>query len=134
MLRNFKVLLIVLVAIFIAGSTYAFADANIVPDSAAGYKANTVPGFTVTDIVYDLVDATPTLVKEITFKVGSTSGTVEAALVEIQTVDAGSWKVCTLGDAVAHVIPVTCTYGALNLVDVTALNIVASSTTNPADS
>jgi hypothetical protein len=54
MLRNFKVLLIVLVVIVIAGSAYAFAATNTVPDSAAGYKANVVHGYTVENIVYDL--------------------------------------------------------------------------------
>ena len=60
MFRNFKVLLIVLVVIVIAGSAYAFAAANTVPDSAAGYKANVVPGYTVTNIVYDLDATDPT--------------------------------------------------------------------------
>jgi hypothetical protein len=132
MLRNFKVLLIVLVILVVAAGAYAFAAQNTVPDSAAGYKANVVPGYTVTDIVYDLDATDPTVVDAITFKIGPTSGTVEAALVELQTADAGTWKVCTLGTAVAHVIPVTCTYGSLDLIDVTALNIVASSSADPA--
>jgi len=132
MFRNFKVLLVVLVLIVVAGSAYAFAAANTVPDSAAGYKANTVPGYTVTDIVYDLNASDPTLVDKITFKVGPSSGTVEAAIVKLQTTASG-WKDCTLGAAVAHVIPVTCTYAdpTLALVDIVALNIVASSSADP---
>lgn len=132
MFRNFKVMLVVLVVIVVAASAYAFAAANTVPDSAAGYKANVVPGYTVTDIVYDLDASDPTVVDAITFKVGPTTGTVDAALVELQTADLGTWKVCTLGSAVSHVIPVTCTYGALELADITALNIVASSSLDPA--
>ncbi len=128
MFRNFKVMLIVLVVIVVAASAYAFAAANTVPDSAAGYKANVVPGYTVTDIVYDLNSTDPTLVDKITFKVGPTTGTVEAAIVKLQTTASG-WKDCTLGTAVVHVIPVTCTYSdpTLALADITALNIVASS-------
>ena len=134
MFRNFKVLLTVLVVIAVAGSAYAFAATNTVPDSAAGYKANVVPGYTVTDIVYDLNVTTPTLVDKITFKVGPSSGTVDAAIVKLQTATSGSWTDCTLGTAVSHVIPVTCTYTdpTLALVDVTALNIVASSSLDPA--
>ena len=49
MFRNFKVLLIVLVAIIVAGSAFAFAATNTVADSAAGYKASEVPGYTVTN-------------------------------------------------------------------------------------
>ena len=54
MFRNFKVLLIVLVVIVAAAGAYAFAAANTVEDSAAGYKASTVSGYAVTDLVYDL--------------------------------------------------------------------------------
>jgi len=124
--------MIVLVVIVVAGSAYAFAATNTVPDSAAGYKANVVPGYTVENIVYDLDADNPTLVDAIKFDVNPTSGTVLVALVELQTVDAGTWKVCTLGSPTLLVTPVTCTYGALELEDVTALNIVASSSLDPA--
>ena len=134
MARTFKVMLVALVVLVLAGSAYAFAAANTVPDSAAGYKANEVSGYTVTEVVYDLNASDPTLVDKITFKVGPTTGTVEAALVEIRTVSAGSWKVCTLGTAAAHIIPVTCTYTSptLALADIVALDVVASSSLDPA--
>jgi hypothetical protein len=131
MLRNFKVLLIVMVVLVIAGGTYAFAAANSVPDSAAGYAANAVPGYTVSNIVYDLDAADPTIVDAVTFDIAPTSGTSVAAIVKLQTANAGSWTDCSLVAGVAPSMEVTCTYGALNLVDVTALNIVASSTLDP---
>ena len=131
MFRNFKILLIVLVVIVAAGSVYAFAAANTVPDSAAGYKANVIPGYTVTNIVYDLDTTNPTLVDAITFDVAPSSGTVIAAIAKLQTATGGAWTDCTLVAGVAPSMEVTCTYGALDLVDVTALNIVASSTLDP---
>ncbi|MBL0345909.1 hypothetical protein [Candidatus Villigracilis affinis] len=131
MFRNFKILLIVLVVIVAAGSVYAFAAANTVPDSAAGYKANVIPGYTVTNIVYDLDTTNPTLVDAITFDVAPSSGTVIAAIAKLQTATGGAWTDCTLVAGVAPSMEVTCTYGALNLIDVTALNIVASSTLDP---
>jgi len=132
MFRNFKVLLIALVAVVIAGSAYAFAAANTVPDSAAGYKANTVPGYTVTNIVYDLDATDPTIVDLITFDISPTSGTVVAAIVKVQTAAAGSWTNCTLAAGTPPAMDVTCTYGSLELADITALNIVASSSLDPA--
>jgi hypothetical protein len=132
MFRNFKALLIVLVVIVVAASAYAFAAANTVPDSAAGYKANVVPGYTVTSIVYDLDATDPTVVDAITFAIAPSSGTVVAAIVKLQTATAGSWTDCTLVAGVAPSMDVTCTYGSLNLADVTALNIVASSSADPA--
>ena len=131
MFRNFKILMIGLVVIVAAGSVYAFAAANTVPDSAAGYKANVIPGYTVTNIVYDLDTTNPTLVDAITFDVAPSSGTVIAAIAKLQTATGGAWKDCTLVAGVAPSMEVTCTYGALNLIDVTALNIVASSTLDP---
>lgn len=132
MFRNFKILLSVLVVIVVAASAYAFAAQNTVDDSAAGYKANVVPGYTVTNIVYDLDATDPTIVDAITFDIAPSSGTVVAALVKVQTADAGSWADCSLVAGVAPSMDVTCTYGALELEDITALNIVASSSADPA--
>jgi hypothetical protein len=134
MFRNFKVLLIVLVVIIVGASAYAFAAANTVPDSAAGYKANVVPGYTVTSIVYDLNATNPTLVDKITFSVSPSSGAVVAAIVKVQTATGGSWTGCTLVAGTAPAMAVTCTYAdpTLAIADVTALNIVASSSIDPA--
>lgn len=131
MFRNFKIMLIVLFVIVAAGSVYAFAAANTVPDSAAGYKANVIPGYTVTNIVYDLDTTNPTLVDAITFDIAPSSGTVIAAIAKLQTATGGAWTDCTLVAGVAPSMEVTCTYGSLDLIDVTALNIVASSTLDP---
>jgi hypothetical protein len=124
-------MLIVLFVIVAAGSVYAFAATNTVPDSAAGYKANVIPGYTVTNIVYDLDTTNPTLVDAITFDIAPSSGTVIAAIAKLQTATGGAWTDCTLVAGVAPSMEVTCTYGSLDLIDVTALNIVASSTLDP---
>jgi hypothetical protein len=127
MFRNFKALLIAFVVIVAAGSAYAFAAQNTVEDSAAGYKANVVPGYTVTNVAYDLDATDPTLVDAITFEVAPSSGTVVAAIVKLQTATGGAWTDCSLAAGTAPSMDVTCTYGSLQLVNVTALNIVASS-------
>ncbi len=130
MFRNFKVLLIALVAIVVAGGVYGFAAANTVPDSAAGYKASVVSGYTITNIAYDLDATDPTLVDAITFAAAPSTGTLVAVIVKLQTETAGAWTNCTLVAGTAPSMNVTCTYGALPLANVTALNIVASSTTD----
>ena len=48
MLRNVKFLFVILAVLAIAGSAYAFAAANTVEASAAGYTASVVPGYAVT--------------------------------------------------------------------------------------
>ena len=131
MFRNFKVLLLVLAILVIAGSAYAFAAQNTIADSAAGYKASVVPGYTVTNIVYDLDATDPTTVDAITFAIAPSSGSSVAALVKVQTSSGGAWTNCTLAAGVAPSMNATCTFGSLALEQVTALNIVASSTTDP---
>jgi len=131
MARNLKFLLILLVIILIGGAVYAFAAQNTVPDSAAGYRANVVPGYTVTNIIYDLDATDPTIVDAITFDISPTSGTAAAVTVMIQTANAGSWTTCTLVAGTPPAMAATCTYGALLVEDITALNIVATSSTNP---
>ncbi|MFZ5910748.1 MAG: hypothetical protein ACOYYU_12105 [Chloroflexota bacterium] len=132
MFRNFKVLLIVFAVLVIAAGAYAFAAQNTVADSAAGYKASVVPGYTVTNVVYDLDATDPTIVDAITFDIAPTSGTVVAAIVKVQTAAAGSWTDCSLSAGTPPSMDVTCTYGSLALADITALNIVASSSADPA--
>jgi hypothetical protein len=131
MKRNFKFFVIALVAILVAGSAYAFAAENTIAASAAGYKDSAVSGYDIVNIVYDLDADDPTMVDAITFDVHPTTGSVVAAIVKIQTADSGTWKDCTLGTADGSSRPVTCTYGALELIDVTALNVVASSSADP---
>jgi len=130
MFRNFKVLLIALLAIVVAGGVYGFAAANTVPDTAAGYKASTVSGYTITNIAYDLDATDPTLVDAITFLAAPSTGTLVAAVVKLQTATGGAWTNCSLVAGTAPSMTVTCTYGSLPLADVTALNVVASSTTD----
>ncbi len=131
MFRNFKFLLAILAIIVVAGSAYAFAAANTVPDTNAGYAASVVSGYTVTNIVYDLDATDPTIVDAITFDIEPTSGSQKAVLVKVQTVAAGAWTTCTLVDGTLPLVAATCTYGALPLANVTALNVLASGVADP---
>lgn len=132
MLRNLKVFVVALLVMVAIGAAYAFAATNTVPESAAGYKANVVPGYTVTNLIYDLDATDPTIVDAILFDITPSSGSAAAALVKVQTANSGSWTDCSLSAGTLPTMRVTCAFGALALTDVTALNIVASSTTDPA--
>lgn len=132
MSRHLKVLFAVLAVLIIMGSAYAFADANTLEASNSGYAASEISGYDISNVKYDLDATNPTLVDAITFDVEPISGTVVAATVKVQTATGGTWTDCTLGEAVENSKPVTCTYGSLALADITALNVVASSSTDPA--
>ncbi|MBK9210320.1 MAG: hypothetical protein IPL71_19330 [Anaerolineales bacterium] len=81
----------------------------------------------MTNIAYELDATDPTLVDAITFAVAPSSGTVVAATVKVQTATSGSWTTCTLVAGTAPSMTATCTFTDLELIDLTALNIVASS-------
>jgi hypothetical protein len=132
MSRSLKVLLFILALIVLGGSAYAFAASNTIAASAAGYKASEVPGYSVTSIVYDLDATDPTTIDKITFTISPLSGSAAAALVKLQTADGGSWTDCTLAAGAGSAMNVACTFGSLAVDELTALNIVASSSTDPA--
>ena len=87
MFRNFKVLLTVFVVIVIGASAFAFAAANTVPNTNAGYGASTVSGYVVTDIVYGYNAIDATTLDDITFTITSEAGgnTTDKPEVQIST-------------------------------------------------
>jgi hypothetical protein len=128
MLRNFKVLLAVLVILVIAGGAYAFAASNDVELSAAGYSPIVVSGYDISDIAYDLNEETPTTVDKITFAIDpAVEGDPEAETVYLQTKVGGPWTLCAVTTNLT-VSTVVCTPTISPAVaEVTAMNIVASS-------
>jgi len=79
--RIFKVLLIAVLVTIIAGTAYAFADANTVPDTKAGDGLGTVSGYTITSVVYTLNGTDPSTLDSVAFDVGAAAVTVKAQLV-----------------------------------------------------
>jgi hypothetical protein len=139
MLRNFKVMLVVLVVLVLAGGAYAFAAANDVAPSAAGYSDNTVSGYLVGSIVYDLNKDDPTQIDNIKFTVTPIDSAAPlVSLVKIQTSlvsGKDGWTICSPGTPTLKAVPVTCAFpnpgNPLALADIGKLNIVASSSIDP---
>jgi hypothetical protein len=132
MSRNIKVLVVFVAVLALAGAAYGFAAANSVEKSAAGYTANVVSGYTVSKIVYDLNADNPTLVDNISFEIApTTAGDPDAKTAYLQTATGGAWTTCvvTTADLVTSAV---CTPTVSPIVTaVTAMNIVASSSTDP---
>jgi hypothetical protein len=131
MFRNIKVLLAVVVVLALAGGAFAFAAGNTVPKSAAGYTANVVSGYTVTNIVYDLNKDNPTNVDNISFTIApSTIDDPVAKTVYLQTALSGPWTLCVVTTDTATTAKCTPAISPV-ITDVTAMNIVASSSLDP---
>jgi len=126
MFRNFKVLLIVLVVVVIAGSAYAFAATNTIEASTVGSGVSTVSGYDVTNIVYNFAVGDPTEVTSIEFDLDQAAATVQIQLDSTPTTGDTNWDwaPCTIG-ALNHV---TCTPTlTLLTADIKNLNVAASS-------
>ena len=87
--------MLVLIMIF-ASSAYAFAAANVVPETGAGDGANTISGYTVANVTYALNAVNPANLDTVSFALTPTAGAGAATTVKVQLVTGGTWFNCTL--------------------------------------
>jgi hypothetical protein len=89
--RISKLFIIVVVALVLATSAYAFAAANIVPGTVAGEGAGAVSGYTVSAIAYTLNATTPSNIDSVAFTLSGSATTVKASL----TGSGGTFYTCS---------------------------------------
>ncbi len=81
-----KVILTLLVILILASSTFAFAAANTITWSNAGFRASDISGYKITNVAYDLALADPTLVIKITFNIATIDANgLQPVVVKIST-------------------------------------------------
>ncbi len=119
MLRNFKVLFIVIVIAVLSLSAYAFAAANTVPATKAGDGSGVISGYTVTSVVYTLNGTDPTTLDEVSFDLGAAATQVQAQLVATT----GTWYACTLDTGTVW----QCDTTGLTVSSIDQLRVVAAS-------
>jgi hypothetical protein len=100
-------------------SGYAFTASNTVPNASLGQGANTISGYTLSAVAYNLNASTPTNLDSVNFTISPATATS----VKIQLVAAGSWYTCT-NTAGAVTCPTTSPQATA--ATATALNVVAS--------
>lgn len=125
-LRLFKVknLVLFMLTLIVSAGVYAFAAANIVPESGAGDGTGAISGYTVTNVTYDTNDdGDPATLDEVTFDIAATAGASAPTEVFVE-VDAGTdnWFNCADGGGGSW----NCTITSTNTVDADALNVVAA--------
>lgn len=122
MFKKGRLVAIIVIALVLSVTTYAFAAANTVDKSSAGEGSAAISGFTITNVAYTL-DTDPTNIAKVGFtatSAGSPVGTPKF-MVKLSGI---TWVSC---DAVTGSSPytVTCT-GALGTVNAaTLLDIIA---------
>ncbi len=122
MLRNFKVLFVVLVIAILSVSAYAFAASNTLPATKAGDGTGAVSGYTVTSVVYTLNATDPSTLDSVEFDLGAAAATgkVKAQLVATT----GTWYTCT---QVGVTTVWTCSTTGLTASSVDQLRVIAAS-------
>lgn len=117
--RTLKVSVVVMLIAILAGTAYAFAAANTVPDTKAGDGQGTVSGYTVTSVAYTLNATDPSTLDKVTFDVGAAAVTVKAQLVATT----GDWYVCVKGTGTTW----SCDTTGLTVKSIDQLRVVAAS-------
>jgi hypothetical protein len=101
--RFYKILLIAAAMLILSTTAYAFAASNVVPASNAGDGSQTISGYTVTNVHYNLNVSNPANIDTVTFTISS--ALPAGGTVTIQLVSAGSWYPCSVSGGTG----VTCT-------------------------
>jgi hypothetical protein len=134
-------MLVALVVLVLAGSAYAFAAANTIVKSNAGYLASVVSGYDVAGVVYDLKASDPTKLEKIIFTLAPITPnnaapvTVKISTTGTETQQFGTSECVVTGSSTPWTA--TCTFGtvaspvAIDIDDVVSLDVVASSSVNP---
>ncbi len=95
MSKSFRSIAVILIALVIAASTYAFAAANTVDPSSAGDGYAAISGYTITNIHYTLA-TNPQNLASVSFTATPGAGAAAPASVQVQVVNSGTWFTCSL--------------------------------------
>jgi hypothetical protein len=87
-------LAVFVLAAALATAGYAFTASNTVPATSAGEGANTISGYTVSNVAYVLNASDPTKIDRMTFSLDAAAGTVKA-----RVVSGGTYQDCSTTNA-----------------------------------
>jgi hypothetical protein len=105
------------VVLSVAG--YAFTASNTVPNASLGQGSNTISGYTVSSVAYNLNASNPANLDSVTFTISPTT----ASSVKVQLASGGSWYSCT---NTSGSVSCATTSPQATAAAATSLNVVAS--------
>lgn len=115
MTKRISVVVLLVVALVLSITTYAFAASNTMPAaSSAGDGQVTISGYTIGAPSYTLGSTDPSSIASVSFSIAPVSGSAAPHTTKIQLVSNGSWFDCNVSSGTA-----TC---AITGVTVTAAN------------
>jgi hypothetical protein len=118
--RTFKLSALLLAVMVLTMAVYGFAASNTVPASNAGDGSNTISGYTVSDIHYELNGTDPSLIDAVEFNISPAVPAGGSVYIQLNGVD---YNACTVTGGTA----VTCTFAAPKptVLDAISLRVIA---------
>ncbi len=93
--KKASLIVVVVLALILSVTTYAFAAANTVDPSSAGDGYAAISGYTITNIHYTLA-TNPQNLASVSFTATPAAGAAAPTSVQVQVVSGGTWFPCTL--------------------------------------
>ena len=118
-MRRQGLLLAAVLAVALSIGGYAFTASNTVPNASLGQGSNTISGYTLSSVAYNLNASTPTNLDSVTFTISPTTATS----VKAQLASGGTWYSCT---NTAGSVSCATTSPQATAALATSLNVVAS--------
>ena len=120
--RIFRSIVILMVALVFASTAYAMAASNTLADAGkAGDGNNTVSGYTVTNVTYNLNTTNPSLVASVEFDLDAAASDVQASLTDLSGPTETFADSCT--NSGTHW---TCTFTGVTALDTDNFRVIAA--------
>ena len=113
---------VVVIALILSVTTYAFAATNSMPTgTSAGDGEAAISGYTVAAVTYTL-STDPSTIDKVTFTLTPSASGSAATTAKIQLISSGTWYPCTISSGTA-----TCTVGGgVTVLAASNLRVVAA--------
>lgn len=107
MSKRISLAAIIVIALVLTVTTYAFAASNTMPTASnAGDGATVISGYTISAVKYTLDGTDPSTITTVTFTIVPLSSGAAPTTTKIQLVSGGSWIDCSVAGTAA-----TCNVG-----------------------
>ena len=120
---------LVLGALMISVAAYGFAASNVVPETGAGDGSDTISGYTISAVTYELeggVDTDPSTIEQVSFTLDATGGAGLPSDVQAQIETAGLWYDCTTASGTLPAAYDCAISPSVNAADADLLRVVAA--------
>lgn len=121
--RTFRTMIILIVALVFASTAFALAASNTMADAGkAGDGSNTVSGYTVTGVTYNLDVTDPSLIASVEFDLDTAASSVAASLTDASSTETFA-SACNDGGSGTHW---TCTFGTVSALDAATFRVISA--------